>query len=153
MILSPEAIRERCAEDQNGCWNWIGATASGYGRFKQNGKLYSAHREMYSMTFGSDGMDGKQVCHKCDNPKCCNPEHLFLGTRSENMLDCVRKGRHGMKIYGRRSPKYGPELIDSVKEVLATEISINAAAKALGFSRWALVSFIDRHSIKRGDRV
>lgn len=76
----------------SGCWIWIGATRSGYGAFKQNGKIYAAHRASYEFFFGVIS-GGKFVCHHCDNPSCINPAHLFLGTSSDNMIDCSKKGR------------------------------------------------------------
>jgi len=75
------------------CWIWKGAKQkSGYGRFKINGKLYLAHRVCYELTFGIIP-NNLWVLHKCDNPKCVNPHHLFLGTRSDNMNDALKKGR------------------------------------------------------------
>lgn len=81
------------ATEDDKCWVWTGAKSSaGYGRFKVNGKLLSPHRIAYSL-FNEAELTDLFVCHTCDNPSCCNPKHLFLGTRSENMKDCFKKGR------------------------------------------------------------
>lgn len=64
----------------------------GYGITMFRGKCMGAHRASWIENYG-DIPDGMLVCHKCDNPSCINPEHLFLGTQSENMQDCKRKGR------------------------------------------------------------
>lgn len=77
----------------NSCWNWTAAKgAKGYGRFKLNGKLVSPHAISYQI-HNDDYDSTKDVCHKCDNPSCINPEHLFLGTRTQNVLDSIQKGR------------------------------------------------------------
>lgn len=76
------------------CWEWQNHTiASGYGSLFVGGKNTLAHRFAYELASGSIP-DGLFVCHRCDNRKCCNPAHLFLGTNSDNMLDMYRKGRH-----------------------------------------------------------
>ena len=77
----------------NGCWEWTGAkNKPGYGRMKVNGKFLSPHRVAYVLFRGSIP-ENNDVCHKCDNPPCFNPDHLFAGTRSDNMMDCSNKGR------------------------------------------------------------
>ena len=78
-------------EKTQSCWIWKGAKSSfGYGRFKINGKLYSPHR----MIIGEENIPkGLFVCHKCDNPSCVNPTHLFIGSRSDNMKDALKKNR------------------------------------------------------------
>ena len=79
---------------KDGCWDWNGCCPvnPGYGQFRFNMKLVRAHRASWIIHNGPIPT-GKHVLHKCDNPRCANPEHLFLGTAKDNMRDCRKKGR------------------------------------------------------------
>lgn len=75
------------------CWSWTGsALASGYGQIRVEGKTTTAHRVAWALAHGAIPA-GQVVCHKCDNPVCCNPAHLFLGTPKDNVQDMIQKGR------------------------------------------------------------
>lgn len=90
----PLAVRlqERLVRTDSGCLEWTGATLRGYGQIGVNGKVLYAHRVSYELAYGPipDGMD---ICHRCDNPPCCAPEHLFAGTMLDNMADMISKNR------------------------------------------------------------
>jgi hypothetical protein len=77
-----------------GCWLWTGnKLPSGYGTFRMRpGSMYYAHRLSWAIHYGPIPI-GVYVCHKCDNPSCVRPEHLFLGSNSDNIRDSIRKGR------------------------------------------------------------
>lgn len=75
------------------CWPWkIALTKAGYGRIRYHQKEWKASRLAWMLTYGDPG--NLNVLHACDNPRCCNPTHLFLGTHQDNMQDMVAKGRH-----------------------------------------------------------
>ena len=77
--------------DPSECWPWTGPrTNGGYGTFRGT----TAHRAVYERTVGPL-LPGQVVMHTCDNPSCCNPEHLRAGTQQENIADMQDKGRRG----------------------------------------------------------
>lgn len=121
------------------CWPWLGGTASGYGRFKAHGRLYSAHRVAYTLTKGpiprGAGYHGTVVMHGCDNPACCNPVHLTAGTHRDNVMDMVRKGRSNAQGYAPGehplAKKFSPEVTLAICQ---SPLSSREAAKVFGVS-------------------
>lgn len=96
-----------------GCWEWPGAvTATGYGKCEIEHTTITIHRLSFFLMKG-DIPTGLFVCHTCDNRLCVNPEHLFLGTNTDNMRDMCRKGRQVMQgikyTHCRRGHEYTPE--------------------------------------------
>lgn len=80
--------------DENGCWNWGRCLNNmGYPKINVGGKIIYAHRLIFSIVHDIAYSQELLVCHHCDNPKCINPGHLFLGTQTDNMQDCKAKGR------------------------------------------------------------
>jgi len=88
------------------CWPWTAAlTHDGYGRFGWGGTTHISHRIAFRMEVG-EIPEGLCACHSCDNRKCCNPNHIWLGTHWDNVLDKMAKGR-----YKEGAKKRGPEWI------------------------------------------
>lgn len=76
----------------DGCWYWTGSVkVTGYGIISVKDRLYAAHRISYAIRKGP--VNNLFICHTCDNPKCINPDHLWMGTDMDNVLDKVQKGR------------------------------------------------------------
>jgi hypothetical protein len=100
----PLPIHERflsrvSCQHPSGCWEWVGSVhPNGYGRMnigsRSDGTKRNilAHRLAFEL-FKGEIQDGLFVCHVCDNPICVNPDHLFTGTQTDNMRDCMQKGR------------------------------------------------------------
>ena len=97
-LTDPEAalrhLRARVKISDAGCWEWAGFVGpNGYASCSYRNRYYMAHRLAAIASFGPfDPL--LQVCHRCDNRRCCNPDHLFIGTRQDNVRDSVVKKRH-----------------------------------------------------------
>jgi len=116
--------------DSERCWLWTARIhPSGYGTKNWNGRKDQAHRVSWMINYGAIP-DGLWVLHKCDNPTCVNPEHLFLGTRQDNIDDMVAKGRRA-DTHGENHPQHK---IDSrqVQEIRKRYALGGVTQKALG---------------------
>lgn len=118
------------------CWLWTGyKLKQGYGQFRSK----KTHRLAYVHTKG-DIPDGMFVCHKCDNPPCCNPDHLFLGTAQDNMTDKVNKGRQytggGPPSPGEKNGNVvlNQEQVNKIKEMHASGKSTNGIIREMNLT-------------------
>jgi hypothetical protein len=126
-----------------GCWEWRHSRQpnSRYGRLSLFGRVTTTHRIAYTLFCGPIPT-GLHVLHRCDNPPCCNPAHLFLGTHRENVLDSIRKGRrHAQRhprlvklLLIRAYPKRIKLSPDSVRQIrqLAQTMSLRKLAVCFG---------------------
>jgi hypothetical protein len=97
----------------NGCWPYLGFRKwDGYGWVHRDGKNMTAHRYAWILKHGKPP-EGMHILHICDNPPCCNPAHLRLGTHAENMADCRAKGRN--QAFTMSSAKLDAEAVKAIR--------------------------------------
>jgi len=101
------------------CWEWIKhLNGNGYGRIKVNHKNILVHRFIYQYIYGDIPEDKPWILHRCDNPKCCNPTHLYAGTPQNNTNDMMKRNRN----YSRIGEKNGRVKLTE-KQVMAIRTS------------------------------
>lgn len=129
---------------QEGCWDTIAGKSKAYGSIQYQNKSISLHRASWIIHKGTIPK-GMFVCHTCDNPRCSNPNHLFLGTPTDNVHDMIKKGRRkictGEQIHGA---KLKEQDVIFIKQQLAQNISIMEMAKQFN------VAYRTIHDIKLG---
>lgn len=108
--------------DKSGdCWEWTASRINtGYGRFVLSGKIQMAHRVSYELMVGPIPK-GKCVLHHCDNPPCVRPDHLWVGSRSDNMLDMYKKGRRVMGGENAGTAKLTSEQVLKITNLIGKE--------------------------------
>lgn len=126
--------------DGDGCWEWQGhRTPFGHGQLTHRGVSLYAHRVSWELLNGPIP-DGASVCHRCDNPPCVRPSHLWLGSQRDNLRDMADKGRQGLHVDPSRAThgvehhkaKLTPEL---VREIRSSSESIHALSRRMGVAR------------------
>ncbi len=116
----------------NGCWHWTGTRkkdgphGQGYGQVSYRKKLHVTHRIAWDLKHGKI-KKGLFVLHKCDNRICCNPDHLFLGTKKDNTHDMMDKGRQCAKLT--------PDVVAVIRHACKYEIKQKEVAAYFGVSR------------------
>ncbi len=151
MKLSTVDRFNRHVNKSGNCWIWTGSknTSKGeYGRFYFGDKRMLAHRVSYELFCGQIP-EGNQVLHRCDNPSCVNPDHLFLGTTTDNMQDMMAKGR-GKCARGidHHRAKLNPEKAFEIRWRAALGHKHGDIASDFGVTR-PLISAICRNEIWR----
>lgn len=139
--VGPRPVAERLLSKVNeisetGCWEWTASRNKlGYGRITVGGRVELAHRVSF-LEFKRADPTGMSVCHRCDNPCCVNPEHLFLGTQLENMQDCGTKGRRVFaKGVDQKAAKLNPDLVRMIRR---SKKSNSQLGRELGISDVAI---------------
>lgn len=120
LMLLDRLFEKAIPEPNTGCWIWTGAaTSRGYGHMWDGTAYEKAHRLSYKLHHGPIP-SGMHVCHRCDNPSCINPDHLWLGTPRANVRDCIAKGRAKRGVlFGEASPsaKLSSSDVDLIRSV------------------------------------
>lgn len=142
------AARTVRSSEPDGCWTWQGCRVgrNGYGQIMldaQSRKLDYAHRVAWALANGPIP-DGMVVCHRCDNPRCVNPSHLFLGSQRENIHDAVRKGRWTVR-------KLSDDDVEAIRALAASGTLHRDIARAFHVARNTISSIVSRRA--RTERI
>jgi len=125
-------------QEKENCWDWTGSLTGGYGCFRvggRKGKVYKATRLLWRLVHGTDPSN-QIICHTCDNPKCCNPSHLFLGSDLTNARDKETKKRGN---HPRGEQQGAAKLTESeVTEIFLSHDPVKTLCKRFGVSRGAI---------------
>ena len=146
-----ERFETKWREADSGCWEWTANSHSfGYGmirRRRRDGSWTSvgAHRVSWELHNGQIP-EGMSVLHRCDNPACVNPDHLFLGTHADNMADKAAKGRGSFR--GARNPRarFVPDDVRAIRNRHADGESIRGLARSYGCSQCAIQGIVHRRT-------
>jgi len=157
MPPKPKGVRARFEGNYKvaagGCWEWAKCRdQNGYGRIQHDGRSQVAHRIAWELWVGPIP-EGKCILHKCDNPSCINPDHLFVGTQLDNIADMNAKGRHGKFVHESESSPGAKLKWPEVREIrrrCANGELIYMVANDYGVSK-TTVGYIIRRQTWRND--
>ena len=137
-----DAYRYVSDEGEGKCWNWRGTIDKhGYGQIRINQRFYRAHRVIWELANGARLTREMVVRHTCDNPPCCNPAHLVVGTQADNMADMAARGRRK----GERACNAilsGADVLWARKECASGVVSVSDAAKRFGVTYAAMLAAV-----------
>ncbi len=141
-----ESVMSLVRQSGDGCWEWQGyRDVRGYGRVRWGGKSRNAHRVVALLSGVTDSIEPSPdncILHRCDNPPCCRPDHLFVGTRHDNIVDMMEKGR--AKYVGVTKKITNDEFAAILRRVSAGEIASHIA-REYGVAKSSLYARIKTH--------
>lgn len=148
MSIGDVLIQNSVTDSSTGCMNWaLRRNIGGYGIIRREGRSLFAHRVSYEFTYGRFPPE-LDVLHKCDNPACVNPEHLFLGTDKENRADCCAKGRQS-RGEGRPNHVLTADQVLEIRRLYATGgYSTRMLGRSFGVSGHHIASIVRREKWK-----
>lgn len=143
-----KALDRNTIKNQEECWGWKGTVSpNGYGRIWFAGKVINASRASWFVHYGL--IYNKKLCvlHKCDNPICSKPDHLFLGTNKDNTRDMIKKGRkRGPKGIEVHTAKLNEEKVKQIKELLKQKMSLKYICEKFEISMTSVI-YINQNKI------
>ena len=143
------------SSDVDACWEWKASRdKAGYGRIGIDGKVEGAHRVSWTIHYGEIPNE-LWVLHKCDNRRCVNPKHLFIGTGQDNVNDMIKKGRKAYGDWSKNFPPAAGELNpnsilkeEDIPFIRSSPLPNLEIGKMLGVSRWTISDVRNRRSWK-----
>ncbi len=133
---------------ETNCWLYKNTTSGPYSKLRWNGKWYSGHRCSWEV-FNGKIPDKMWVCHSCDTPKCINPDHLFVGTQSDNIKDSVKKGRFKQIGEGSHLSRFTDIQIEEMRSLRAEGFSYERLIRIFD-SSWSHIYAVCKNKIRMG---
>lgn len=132
------------------CWSWLGSVrGKGYGQFGiEANHIEDAHRVAYRLAYGPIP-EGVLVCHKCDNPNCVRPDHLFLGSHRDNLLDASKKGRLTQLVTMHQPHRHWGE-VHATKLTLIKVREIQEKAQRFDYHKTNWAELAREYGVSRG---
>lgn len=138
----------RCVAGPNGCIVWTGfKDKDGYGKIKENGKGTGVHRAILQVKLGRKLNDGEQSLHECDNPSCCNPNHLWAGSTQDNTADKTKKGR-ALKGESLHLSKLTEDQVREIRQLRFCGVPGSGIAKWFGITNAVVYQIANRKTWK-----
>jgi len=142
-----DKILSRIVPHLNGCWIYHGTFDEyGYARIRHRYKYWRVSRLIYKLTFPKLYKEELNTLHKCDNPACVNPEHLFQGTQADNIEDMISKGRHS--IEGRAKAFLTEDQVREIRSLIKQGVKQIDIAKRFDVTD-SIISNINKNRIHR----